>query len=420
MSYSKAFNPEDSELLSRNATFRPGFLVGFSIDMPLSSPLVFETGFLYIQKGNIMTEEGKGPLRYQASRNYLVEFVEIPILLKYKLEKGGIALYPLAGISASYGTGGRIEGSIVTEDQNGRVINATSPGKIYFGEHEAGHFNTVYPGKPFDLGVQVGVDALLFEKVFLALRYSRSLNKFEYGNKVSGYNQSFQFQAGIPLRLVTRIQPKTPDDKIPSDRPGVRIYTGFSVGECASTFHGSEADFRLDDRPDSNFEKRRTVTYGFDFKIETSNYVFFRTGLFSVENGATQVKDGFTYPFHAETRYFSIPMLAGAQPLNLSNVRQFNLSVEGGVAANWELESHKEELTTDLHPDIEIKMKKFLLSAQVGLTCEVRMSDAVMLSASYRYFQDLDPFFKRTIGTEDYKLFNKGSFLKGGFMFRVN
>ena len=419
VSYSKAFNPEDTEVLYRDARFRPGFLVGFAVNAPLSGALFFETGFLYVQKGNKMTEEGKGSVRYHASHNYLLEFIEIPVLLKYKLDKRNITFYPLVGVSASYGVGGNVNGSIEIEGPGGQMIDGTSRGKIYFNKSEERYPNDIHLDGPLDLGIQIGVDALLFDRVNLSVRYSRGLKEFEYRNGLSGYNQSIQFHAGIPLKLVTRIESKTSEEKPAADKGGVRVYTGLSFGERVSTFQGSEADYRLKDDPDSYFRKRRTVIYGFDFKVETSSYFFVRTGLFSIENGATHAKDGFTYPFHATTRYFSLPMLVGAQPLNFSNVGLFNLAVEGGIAANLELESDKEALTTGLHPDTDIKMKKFLLAAQVGLTFEVRISKAVMLLANYRYFQDISPFFKRTIGDQEFDLFNKGTSLKGGLMFRV-
>lgn len=419
ISYSRAFSPEDTDVLTRETTFKSGFLVGFAVEAPLSSSLVLETGFLYVQKGNKMTEKGKGSFRYNSSRHYVLEFLEIPVLLKYKFDKGNIILYPLAGISASYGVGGTINGTLETVTTDGQVVDGTFKRKIHFGENEAGQHNATHPGAPLDLGVQIGVDALLFDNVNIALRYSRGFKQFKYENGLSGCNQSIQFHAGIPVKLVSRAKIKTSEEETPADRSRVRVYTGFSVGERVSTFQGSEADFRLEDSPDSYFRKRRTVTYGFDFKVELNRYVFLRSGVYSIENGAAQVRGGFSYPFQAEIRYISLPMLFGVQPLNLSNVGSFNLAVEGGVAGNWELEGEKEGLTADLHPDLDIKMKKFLVSAQVGMTLEVRISAAVMLCANYRLARDIAPFFKRSVGENDFELFNKGTSLHGGAIFKV-
>lgn len=94
----------DSELLdggSMQAGLNVGAVAGFQLGY--HSPVFFETGLSYIEKG------GKG--RFEGSKfTYSLNYLELPLLLKYRIDMDGMfSIQPFLGGYLALGVGGKIK-----------------------------------------------------------------------------------------------------------------------------------------------------------------------------------------------------------------------------------------------------------------------------------------------------------------------
>jgi hypothetical protein len=86
---------------SMKAGLNVGAVAGFQLGY--ASPVYFETGVYYIEKG------GEG--RYEGSKfTYGLNYIEVPLLLKYRIDAArGFSIQPFAGGYLSGGVGGNIK-----------------------------------------------------------------------------------------------------------------------------------------------------------------------------------------------------------------------------------------------------------------------------------------------------------------------
>jgi hypothetical protein len=212
ISHSKAFRyTDDCNFLSHQMIFKPGLFAGIGMDFPLISNFYLQAEIIYIQKGHKLEEGNTIRSAYFKTQDYHLEFVELPLLVKWMVLDRKINLYVHSGVTVAYGLGGHVTSEMEIEYQSAWV-RATSERQIRFNAFHEDRPNDLYLDKPFDVGVQLGVGSLLFKSLQLEIRFTHGLTEFQYmSSNYRGYNRSFQVGAGLPLNLV--IGQFRPDNK---------------------------------------------------------------------------------------------------------------------------------------------------------------------------------------------------------------
>lgn len=141
-----SIHSESSPLDGNSA--RTGLNAGFAIGTQLiqGTPLCFESGLYYTEKGG-KSNDGDGKFTY--SLNYL----EVPLLLRYKVRSGDIDIEPFLGGYLACGVGGKIK------NYNDREA---------FSSYDDGYF------RRFDGGIKVGV-GFSFQMLYLGASYDIGL-----------------------------------------------------------------------------------------------------------------------------------------------------------------------------------------------------------------------------------------------------
>ena len=204
-SYSKAFRySQESHFLSHEMIFKPGLLAGIGVDFPIIDKLYLQTEIIYIQKGHTVEERNTSGSAYFKTQNYRLEFVEVPLLVKWIVADRKINLYLHSGVTIAYGLRGHVK-SVMEMEYQSTWVRATSERQIRFSAFDEEHPNDLYLDNPFDVGVQLGVGSLLFKTIQFEIRFTHGLAEFEYmSSDYKGYNRSFQISAGLPFSFEMR------------------------------------------------------------------------------------------------------------------------------------------------------------------------------------------------------------------------
>ena len=131
-----------------------GYQIGFIYQtMPKKSGLGMEFGALLTQKGSVFTDTISGNIK----KGYReLNFVEVPVNLRYRLSMGIIGIYGIAGIYGSY----ELSGKTVNEDVEPNVTTPSSYAS--FMDH-------------VDYGYNLGLGIELFNKLQLGGTWSQGI-----------------------------------------------------------------------------------------------------------------------------------------------------------------------------------------------------------------------------------------------------
>jgi opacity protein-like surface antigen len=165
-----------------DAKFKPGFTIGAGLNMPLGTGMIsLQPEINYIQKG-VKFEEG------DISEKYTLNYLEVPVLVKATFGEG-TKFYVNAGPSVAFGLGGKYKWEEGDEDGDG---------DIKFGDEDE-NSDDFYIEKGTDIGLQLGVGAIIAEKVMIDVRYGLGLT--DLYDDISVKNNVLQFTVGIPLSI---------------------------------------------------------------------------------------------------------------------------------------------------------------------------------------------------------------------------
>jgi hypothetical protein len=170
-----------------------GFMAGLGYELELSNHFLLGAEINFIQKG--------AKWEYDQGENFSLKlnYLEIPILGKYKMGPEKIKFQFSLGPSISYGLGGSYEAKISGSTTKTNV--AFGPAAYEFG---TSYFQNV--NNTLDLGVQGGIGVRLNEKIIIETRYGLGLTNL-YSKEVNfdgrnAKNRSLQFSVGVPLKLL--------------------------------------------------------------------------------------------------------------------------------------------------------------------------------------------------------------------------
>lgn len=162
---------KDEPLLK--AENKTGFHIGAVYNIDLIGSFSIEPGLYFSQKGFTLDGEeinlsGVDPneplLSFSAKGDANMNYIEVPVNVKYKLlDLSVLGLYAHIGPFAAYGLGGKLKDTKIFDED----------GLDY---------------KRFDFGLQMGVGAVIINKVYAGVNYDMSLTKINESEGVSKDN----------------------------------------------------------------------------------------------------------------------------------------------------------------------------------------------------------------------------------------
>lgn len=165
-------NSDDDEL--DGGGVRPGLNVGAVIGFQLSqaAPVYLETGLYYTEKG------GKG---YYEGRKftYDLDYLELPIIAKYKFGLDGFSMQPFLGGYMAVGVGGKVKDYGTSADD--RVVYSSFSSKFF---------------KRFDGGIRIGC-GIEYQMIYADIAYDFGLYNICHDDFDSSHTGCFYINIGV-------------------------------------------------------------------------------------------------------------------------------------------------------------------------------------------------------------------------------
>lgn len=159
----------------------------------------------FTRKGSKEVYDTHFTIRLRSETETKIDYIEVPVLLKFQVGKGRVKPFMLAGPSIGYAIGGRFSNTTMIQDPfpTGSMKYSSRKGTVEFGEAPSGpHENELYIDNRFDWGLQAGAGLLLFDRAILDIRYAIGLKDL-YDPDPSrvrvmspGKNRVFMFSVG--------------------------------------------------------------------------------------------------------------------------------------------------------------------------------------------------------------------------------
>lgn len=205
-------------------------------------------------------------------------------------------------------------------------------------------------------------------------------------------------------------------------------YLGFNIGFSKADMYGTNVELHLSD-PESYYETKNGLEFGFIFKNEFTNFFYLKTGFSFIQKKGYVREDRFVNDFSADLKFINIPIIVGIQPINFNNSKAINLSFESGVSLNMDNGS-EDSFEKGLHPDNEVSRSSIIPALLFGANLEVLLSEKIVLAINYRYNKDLEYYFSRRYTWlnsntneytyNDYDVWIKNKTFTVGLLFKVH
>lgn len=160
---------------SSQAGVNIGAIIGFGLSNEY--PIYLETGLFYVEKG------GKG--RYQDKKvTYDLNYLELPILVKYKFDiDGDFGIHPFAGGYLACGVGGKVK------DYEG-VLNDEGKERMTYSSFSDDYFQR------FDAGIRIGC-GFEYQMIYAELSYEFGLVNVSHSEFDSSHNGCLYINVGV-------------------------------------------------------------------------------------------------------------------------------------------------------------------------------------------------------------------------------
>lgn len=186
MNFSNLLNKDNDFKYSEEYKTRIGFNLGATMELPLSGPILFETGLIIDTKGYKATVNDPGiERRYKFNTTYL----DIPLHIKYAFEFSGLKPYVAVGPYIGFG----ISGKIIVKTIINSVSSETSDA-VNWGNDNNSDLKQLDGGLDFGGGLEFG-------NIYLGANYSLGLanicpnpdNGQKYNNRLFSISLGYKF-----------------------------------------------------------------------------------------------------------------------------------------------------------------------------------------------------------------------------------
>ena len=157
---SNMMNKDNDFKYSEEYKAKPGFNVGVTLDMPITDPIVFQTGIILDTKGYKRNYTDNN-IKYEI--NLSPYYIDIPLHIKYTLELNNIKPYLSAGPYLGVGVSGKVTQKTIIAG-----ISSTDSEAINWGNDDNANL------KQFDGGIDFGA-GLEFGNIYVGAEYSLGL-----------------------------------------------------------------------------------------------------------------------------------------------------------------------------------------------------------------------------------------------------
>nr|MCU0358436.1 PorT family protein [Cyclobacteriaceae bacterium] len=156
-------NAEDEQFIEQKSV--TGFVLGVAAEWPLNASLSVQPEFNFVQKGfGVKADISDQGLTVQVDNRTTINYLELPVLLKYYVNDADTRVYLIAGPSIGYGLGGKAKSKVDT-DFFGTNLSVTVNGKVKFGDPPPGYNpledTEIYFDNRIDFGLQGGLGVLI-------------------------------------------------------------------------------------------------------------------------------------------------------------------------------------------------------------------------------------------------------------------
>ncbi len=193
--------------LDNSFSSQSGFSLGVAYNVPLkglgAGMLSLQPELSFVQKGFKVDAQGEvfdienNALFITSRQEYTIHYLEFPLLVKYELGGDRFRFSFSAGPSVAFGLGGKYKAVATMFDGTATTELANITGDIkFFRSKDTGSASFDHN---IDAGVQVGIGAVLYNRIALDVRFGNSFtNTNEYNESK---NRVLQFTVGVPISL---------------------------------------------------------------------------------------------------------------------------------------------------------------------------------------------------------------------------
>ena len=187
---------------------RLGFTLGAGFNFAFGEIFSLQPELSFIQKGVKSTYEDSYTDGYKfvlsQEINLAVNYIELPVLARATFGTG-TKFFINAGPSIAFGLGGKAKTSISYKTYQGSELlfseSQSENYKVKFGSSSDEDTDDVYIDNRVDVGLQVGLGALIADKIAVDFRYGMGLTSLSDDSENEAFNRVFQFTVGMPIRL---------------------------------------------------------------------------------------------------------------------------------------------------------------------------------------------------------------------------
>jgi len=186
MNFSNMLNKDNDFKYSEEYKTRIGFNIGATMELPLSGPILFETGLIIDTKGYKRTIDGNN---IQTKIRFNTTYLDIPLHIKYAFEFSGLKPYVAAGPYIGFGISGKIISKTVVSG-----ISSETSDAVNWGNDNGSDLKQLDGGFDFGAGLEFG-------NIYLGANYSLGLanicpnpdNGQKYNNRLFSISVGYKF-----------------------------------------------------------------------------------------------------------------------------------------------------------------------------------------------------------------------------------
>jgi hypothetical protein len=204
-----------------------------------------------------------------------------------------------------------------------------------------------------------------------------------------------------------------------------KVSISLLVGPSVTTAFGPEVEHQLE--PYQSYDgfmtnpvlyEHNRLTFFANCTWQLSKVAFAKSGFGFLEKGTKIENRKYVYPIDVRNQYLTLPVLLGADPLNLIFPEDgVSLSLEGGIAPSLPIYT-QQYAPWGPYGRSHVKEHRVIVALQWGATLEIAIIKKLHIAVNYSGYRDLNAFYfnpDRASGSPTGRaMFFKGYWVTGG------
>lgn len=203
-------NTSAEEQAGTSKKMTAGFSLGVGFEFNLNPSLSIQPELNYVQKGfgaefSEASTDPDFPFTVSVDTRTRIDYLELPVLLKYYPNPETRSVYLLGGPSLGLGLGGKNKAQ-VSSTFLGQSIDVSVTSDVKFGDPPASYNpdedTDIYLDNRIDFGLQGGLGVLIAKKVVLEARYNLGFS--DLVDNENSKNRVLHFSVGLPINIAKK------------------------------------------------------------------------------------------------------------------------------------------------------------------------------------------------------------------------